>query len=45
VKYHLSECISKEFIFSKLLKTLQLYKNITTSEDIFKYLADSNKAS
>ena len=45
VKYHLSECISKEFIFSKLLKTLQLDKNITTSEDIFKYLTDSNKAS
>ena len=45
VKYHLSECIYKEFIFSKLLKTLQLDKNITTAEDIFKYLADSDKAS
>lgn len=45
VKYHLSECIYKEFIFSKLLKTLQLDKNITTVEDIFKYLADSDQAS
>ena len=45
VKYHLSECIYKEFIFSKLLKTLQLDKNITTAEDIFKYLANSDKAS
>ena len=45
VKYHSSECIYKEFIFSKLLKTLQLNKNITISEDIFKYLSNSAKAS
>lgn len=45
VKYYLSDGNSKEFIFSKLLKILQLGKNITIFEDIFKYLADSNKAS
>ena len=45
IKYHLSECISKELIYNNLLKTLQINKNIITLEDVIEYLNEDSLAS
>ena len=45
VKYNLSEHITKELFFTKLLKTLQLTKNIATVEDVISYLASHDEVS
>jgi hypothetical protein len=45
VKYHISDCLIKELIFSNLLKTLQVNKNIVTTDDILDYLTDDNLVS
>ena len=44
-KYHLSECISKELIYSNLLKTLQINKDINIFEDVIKYLNEDSLTS
>ena len=44
-KYYLSQCISKELIYGKLLKTIQLDKNITTLEDVIEHLNNDALAS
>ncbi|MGL4874681.1 MAG: IS701 family transposase [Clostridium sp.] len=45
IKYYISECISKELIYDKLLKTIQLDKNITTLEDVIEHLNNDTLAS
>ena len=44
-KYYISDCISKELIYGKLLKTIQLDKNITTLEDVINHLNNDSLAS
>ncbi|MPQ42874.1 hypothetical protein [Clostridium tarantellae] len=45
IKYYISDCISKELIYGKLLKTMQLDKNITTFEDVIEHLHNHALAS
>ena len=45
VKYNLSEHITKELFFTKLLKTLQLPKIIATVEDVISYFASHDEVS
>lgn len=45
IKYYLSECIAKELIFDKLLKTLQLAKNISTAKDVIDFIASHDGVS
>lgn len=43
IKYYLSECIIKELIFDRLLKILQLTKNISTVKDVINLLASHDE--
>ena len=44
-KYYISDCISKKSIYGKLLKPIQLDKNITTFEDVIEHLNNHALAS
>jgi len=44
IKYSISESLTHELIYDKLLKKLQLKKNTVTVEDIFEFLEDADKA-